>query len=346
MLGIEGVEYHFVLCKERTGSSLLTLMMNLNEAVLAVSEETFSYYLFPKYGDVRNWSDDLIKEFFSDFLLMHKKSLELYFDDSDKVLDNLLQVENRDIGYHDMVKILQFNFFPLKEKSLVKCVVDKQIDYTFHLKTLMKRFPSSKYVILVRDPRDNVEACIRRKMGRSMSVVYQAELWNSHYREFLPYLDDDRFLMVRYEDVITDSETVLRGVCNHLGISFSPDMVNHEGVFEDLLQSKSDKLDSNFETNIRKFHKGLLSPKDKSKIGKYKDVFSVSEIRKIEASTNELAKKFGYEIPKVHEPFSIKEKCLAILANADRNWLLKLYSHIPVSLKLALKKRKANLVNE
>lgn len=318
-------------------------MLNLNDHVLAVSEETFSLYLFPKYGKVTEWTDELIKGFFKDFLLMNKKSLELYFDDADKVLEELLSIENRKIDYLKMLEELQMRFFPLKDKSNVNTIIDKQIDYSFHLKHLQRVFKSSKIVVLVRDPRDNVEACIRRKMGRSMSVAYQAALWKSHYIEFLNYLDNEDFLAVKYEDMILKPKETLVMVCDHLSIPFEEKMLEHEGVFEQLIGSRAEQLDPQFESEIRKFHDGLLSPKDSSKIGKYKKAFSDSEIATIEMITGDVAGRYGYHFSSPPVSISVKDRCLMLLAELDRSWLLKFYYRIPVFVKLWLKKGKKDI---
>ena len=46
---IERIPIHFILCTERTGSSLLSLMLNISPKVLSPSEEPFALFLYNKY---------------------------------------------------------------------------------------------------------------------------------------------------------------------------------------------------------------------------------------------------------------------------------------------------------
>ena len=46
---LDAIQIHFVLCTERTGSSMLSLMLNLNQEVISPSEEQFALYFYKKY---------------------------------------------------------------------------------------------------------------------------------------------------------------------------------------------------------------------------------------------------------------------------------------------------------
>lgn len=324
---------------------MLSVMLNKSETVLSVSEETFSLYLYPKYAKVKFWNDKVIKNFYNDFLLMNKKSLELYFSNKETVLNRLLSLENRNFGYEEMCKYIHLNFIPLKEKSLINTIIDKQIDYTFHISTLLERFPNSKITVLTRDARDNVEACVRRKMGKSLDICYQATLWNDHYIETLPYLNDSRFLFVKYESLILDSVDTMQRISAHFNIPFKMDMVEHEGGFEELLESQSSKLNEGFEEKIRDFHAGLLSPKNKDKIGAYARVFTQEQILKVNSITSDVSRKLGYSIKGEICTFDQNEKKEIAKAHRDRRDILRLYMKLPVWVKLLAKRLRREPVN-
>ena len=46
---LDAIQIHFVLCTERTGSSMLSLMLNLNQEVISPSEEQFALYFYKKH---------------------------------------------------------------------------------------------------------------------------------------------------------------------------------------------------------------------------------------------------------------------------------------------------------
>jgi hypothetical protein len=106
------------------------------------------------------------------------------------------------------------------------CVVDKQPYNTIRLPLLAKLFPRAKILFCVRDPRDVVLSCFRRRFlindsnlqlltleGAAKfydSVMQLAEL----YREKLS-LD---LLEVRHEELVADFEAQSRRICTFIGI--------------------------------------------------------------------------------------------------------------------------------
>ncbi|MCB9188354.1 MAG: sulfotransferase [Flavobacteriales bacterium] len=333
------VKLHFILSKERSGSTLLSAMLNKSPNVVSVIEETFSFYLYPKYGRVDFWTDQLVEEFYQDFILLNKQSLGDYYVSKEDTLSSLLSVKDRYYDYLTMCKYLHLHF--LMQKKDASVIVDKQLEYLFFFSEMMELFPDSKIVVLTRDPRDNVEACVRRKLGKDLNVVYQSALWNDYYQEVLKYGKSERVIDVKYEDLIRYPEKVLRVVSDHFGIEYNRDMLLYSNSFSDVKQGN---IQNKYVDNMEGFQDGLTRGLDLGNIGKYKSAFTETEIRKIESVTRKNAAYFGYEFEDLGIALSLGDKLKIWKAKIQKKWLMKIYKVLPVWVKIGIKKfkRKVN----
>jgi hypothetical protein len=105
---------------------------------------------------------------------------------------------------------------------------DKCPDYSEKIPTLAMMFPEAKFIHLVRDPR--AVACSLIKHNWGPSTYWQAARWWA-YKVGMATVDMDilgphRGLTVRFEDVVGDPETTLRGVCQFLDLDWQPGMID------------------------------------------------------------------------------------------------------------------------
>lgn len=94
---------------------------------------------------------------------------------------------------------------------------------------LFAALPDLKVIHMIRDPRDRYEASLAkwpegrgRAGGAAARFAYSAGLATSNQKRFGP----DRYLIVRFEDLIADPEKTVREVCQFLGEQFHPEMMS------------------------------------------------------------------------------------------------------------------------
>jgi hypothetical protein len=114
----------------------------------------------------------------------------------------------------------------------VACLVDKQPYNTIRLPLIAKLFPTAKILFCLRDPRDVVLSCFRRRFALNdpnvqlLSLEGAAKLYDSVmrlaeiYRARVP-LD---LIEVRHEELVADFDGATRRVCDHIGIAWTQDM--------------------------------------------------------------------------------------------------------------------------
>lgn len=338
---LDAIELHFILCTERTGSSLLSLMLNLHPDILSPSEEPFALYFWSKYKNKTHWEEKDILDYVDTFFLMAEKNTDLYFSKKKVFLQNLL-IHKHILNFNRLIKLTYLHFLDVKDKSSITHIVDKQIKYFFHIPELRKLFPEASFIVLVRDVRDNIVSKQNRKMYGRSNPLFLSYLWRDTYRNSKHLADD--YLVIKYENFVRQPHVELQKICQHLKIDFQEKMLETEGVFVSFLEQKEKDVDPAFMNHLKNFHSGLILKPSEFKIGQYKqlELPVILEINSICA--NEL-RLFGYEdTVEIKAPNRFKQIYYFILAKCYREWLLKIYRRIPLSIKQMIKKwkRKSN----
>ena len=77
---LDEIQVHFILCTERTGSSLLANMLNMHPELIVPSEEPFALYFRKKYQHKTHWTESELIHFVDVFftLFASKTSLILF----------------------------------------------------------------------------------------------------------------------------------------------------------------------------------------------------------------------------------------------------------------------------
>ena len=108
---------------------------------------------------------------------------------------------------------------------------DKTPGNVLHLPLLADLFPEAVFVHLVRDGRDVAPSFV--ELGWSRSIGEAALHWRLRVlrgRRTGARLGPDRYLEVRYEDLVEDPEAVLRGIAAAIGLDFHPAMLDHRAA--------------------------------------------------------------------------------------------------------------------
>lgn len=338
---IQALSLHFILGKERTGSSMLTAMLNQNEKVLSPSEEPFLIYFHNKYKNKKKWSENQIEMLLKKFWLMHEKSLEFYFSSFEDALHSMIQLtKNKEISYLDLCKCIYLQFLPHKEKSNIESIIDKQLKYPFYLKKLYRISPNSKIIFIVRDPRENVIRSINRKLGKQ-DISYQAQVWLEYFKNIqkAKNIFKENVLVIKYEDLVIEPKKTLQLVCHHFQIGYHENMISFSESYQTFLETKS-IINPDFANKLANFHSSLLKPLDKEKIRSWEKHKHKKDIKTIERITFKLASELGYDIPIPSKKLTVRNRLMMISAKFNKTFVLKLYLTIPFNIKIYIKKRK------
>lgn len=307
--------------------------------MLSPSEEPFALFFYEAYKNKTTWSDAELHRFIDEFWLIAEKSLELFFTSKEKLF-KALQPHKAHLPYSLLVQLIYLQFIEPKPKEDVRLIVDKQIKYFFYLPQLLTVFPDSKFIVLTRDPRVNAQRKKLRNLNSGSDAIYLSALWRNTYGNVLYLKQQHKAVkIVRYEDLVSDPESTIRSVCDFLGISFMPAMLKTEGVYESFLSYQENKLEKQHVDHLKDFHSGLFMSINTDKVALRDNEIDETVNNKIITLTGPLLKELGYELNGSGEGIlSLNDRFQIVKAYLYRPLLIRFYLHIPLSIKLMIKK--------
>jgi hypothetical protein len=173
---------------------------------------------------------------------------------------------------------------------------------TENIAALSMLFPEAYFLIVTRDVRD---ICLswKRKWGKDM--IWCASKWANRMAkgwEAAQKLSSEKYLFVKFEDILSDTEVVCRGICQLLDIPFSDRMLEHHKHTSEAIDGKL-----NYGEPIKRDNKQ-----------KWRDHLPDRTAKRIEEIAFETMNIFDYEIAFAFapEPISRGEKLRGMLKDA------------------------------
>jgi hypothetical protein len=276
------MQFDFLICSERSGSNLITKILDSHPEVCGPSPSHIMRGMVPnlyRYGDLS--------------LESHWNTL---VEDAAELLKNKIGFWESDVD----ADILKENLSPGSFAALFRFVYEREAAaqgkrrlfvkenhaYSFAGFTL-SHFPESRYVWMVRDPRDM--ALTWKEAGSAYGEVKTGtEVWRKDQRESLRLraclADQDRMLMIQFEDLLSHTEETVHTVCRFLQLPYDTAMLDfHERPNTDI---NSKRLTS---------WKDLNKPIIKNNFNLFRKRLSEAEIRYIEAYCRDEMQALGYQ---------------------------------------------------
>ena len=338
---LDSIPIHFILCTERTGSSLLASMLTMNPSLIVASEEPFALYFLGKYGNIIAWNESRIKAYVDDFFSLFEKNAALYFEHKDR-FTQCLMAHAPILNYDRLIKLTYLNFYDcdIKNKDSIKVILDKQMKYVFHKEEITRLFPSASFLILTRDVLKNIEAKARRGIDFFSHPYYLSNVWKLTYEETLRF---PRTQILTFETFISDPEAALRTLNTFWGVSFESSQLNYQIGFSALIANRKHLLSPQYLEKITDFHRGILdtSPRSKQRTA---NPLSEKHQAVILKQTSETNKKLGYATPSTPIKLNLWDRLswtfYRILALLFRPYLWRAYRLVPLKLKCIIRRRK------
>ena len=272
----------FIVGTERSGTNLLRMILNTHSQIAVPHPPHIMKNFFalePKYGDLTQ--DAAFKKLIGDVV----KSIELHTYPWDFTIDQN-EVFNKALG-RDLFSVFaqtydQYLRFENKETWCCKSTFMIR-----HIAEAKKYYPKAKFIYMVRDGRD-VSVSARKSIFNHFNIWFTAHLWREEQRTALYWLNKlgkEQVHLLPYEDLLTNSENTVKGICGFLGKDFEPEMLNY---FETKEAAKSSAISDSW--------KNTSQPIMRKNFGKYKKSLSKEEILIFESVCFQEMDQLGYEL--------------------------------------------------
>lgn len=193
----------FLVGAERSGTTLLRLMLDNHPEIAFQHEFELSVEKLPEDG---GWPD--LREF-HEYLRLYRFASFRY--EIDETLD-----------YPSLIKSM------LEQKRTRDGKPRLGGTVHLHFDRIPRLWPDATFIKLLRDGRDVARSNIG--MGWAGNVYFGVDRWiiaENLWAKLKSTIDPDRWIEVRYEDLVADPVRELTRICDWVGVAFSPKMLEY-----------------------------------------------------------------------------------------------------------------------
>ena len=276
---------HFIqiIGTQRSGSNLLRAMLNQLPEIAAPHPphilETFEP-LLPLYGELDHSAafDALVQDVCL-WVELNPVPWQNEKLDRDKIKDRCRRKSLVELFYQ------VYAYYAETQKSTYACC--KSMVNVHRYKDLEQAGLQPYYIWLHRDGRD-VACSFKKTLVGEKHVYHIARQWKADQVKALEVdqkIPARRFIKVRYRDLITDPEAVLKSICAFLMVAFDRNMLNYFQAEESIKTARSGIMWQN-----------LSQPIITGNYDKYLKELTPEEISIFEKAAGDMLEKLGYSV--------------------------------------------------
>jgi hypothetical protein len=180
---------------------------------------------------------------------------------------------------------------------------DKTPANVFHIERIERLLPEAHFIHIIRDGRDAAESLRNQWFSPGNKMETQAKFWARHVLAAQASASKVRkYLEVRFEDLILDTEATLSKVCDFIEIDFAGAMMDYHEHAPKRLQEHQGRefADGMVLTKARRFNQQIRTtlPPQKQLVFGWRRTMSLAEIREFQSVAGALLGALGYDVIK------------------------------------------------
>lgn len=266
----------YVAGLERTGTSLLYALLASHPRLAMTRRTNLWTYFYDQFGDLDR--DDNLDRCLR--MMMRYKRLAVLEPDEERLRAEFLE------GPRTYARL-----FALLEQQVADRLGkprwgDKSLHTERYADPIFEAYPEARIVHMIRDPRDRYASVLARWKTRRGGVgagmaewLSSAALAHSNQTTY-----PDRYMVIRYEDLVAEPETLLREICDFIGEEYTDHMLTMDGA--------ADFRDQGANSSYGSRRAGKIST---DSIGRYSTVLSRRQVAFIERVAREEMRNFDYQ---------------------------------------------------
>ena len=190
-------------------------------------------------------------------------------------------------------------FSHIQESHNVRYIAEKTPDNVLQFDQLNELFPDAKFIHVIRNPLDVAASYLKvgQRINRELpddapakSVIHSSKKWMMALRNSSKNIElmnalGNRYLEIRFEDIINDSSTYARKITNFIGVDYQPSMI----MTDRPLKGDSLEFTGEFYTK-EEYIRGI----DKNNTDKWIKVLSKEQVKSILSITKNEVVRLGY----------------------------------------------------
>lgn len=272
----------FIVGRGRSGTSLLVTMLNQHPLIAIPPEAMFVMILYNKFAKYKRMSNKRICTFYEHLWI--EKCMNRWKMDKEELKKDLLEMAEN-ASFSDLCRLVYYHYGKAHNKTENVVIGDKNPHYSYFIKELNELFPEAKYIYVTRDYRDNILSFknVSFDLNLTTLLAYRWKYYNETVLK-LKSICPEKFLTLKYEQLLTDPKKQLEDICHFLEIDFCEDMLEY-------YKNKSDKAPE----FVAEYHQNLKKPIIRKNFDLWKKRMKEEDIIKADLICQNTGKKLGYE---------------------------------------------------
>ncbi len=262
----------FIVGSARSGTTLLRIMLNAHPDVAVPPESRFVTELWPGRNEID--VDDFLAE-----LGEHR-----LFKAWDLPVDSVrAELHAKRVPYAEAVEAAHRAYAKKRDKNVYG---DKTPRYVEDISLLAELWPRSRFIHQLRDGR-NVALSYGDVPFGPKDLGGTARLWRSRVSAGIEAgrrLGDERYMEIRYEDLVSNFEGSAKLICDFLGITYDEAMLDYTERARDDILPRAAKYNPNVSKRV-----------DEARKRSWQESMPDSQVRIFEAIAGDLLEDLGYE---------------------------------------------------
>jgi hypothetical protein len=266
----------FIAGPDRSGTTLMFALLASHPNLSMVRRTNFWRYFHRRYGDLSDPAN--LDRCIGD--LVRYKRLRPLAPDAERLRREFLA------GPPTYGRLLALVHEHHAERQGKERWGDKSLHSEHHAARIFAEFPDARIVHMVRDPRDRYASTIKRHGRNVHRPAAAAARWRMSTKAAKRNAArwPDRYLRVRYEDLVRAPDTTMRLVCSFIGEPYVPEMLAMAGVPTHTVAGAN--------SSFGDLEPGAISTKG---IGRYRTLLSPEELRFLETTLGRAEESVGYQ---------------------------------------------------
>lgn len=291
-------QLHFIVGIGRSGTTILSNILNKYDVVHCMPEANFLVFFLHKYQHLKKINKkevDFIFEEIELYTLSHPLvGWDFKIDEVKKNIYNKIN-ENVYLTYKDLCLLIYKEFKTQgvdKKKSQI--LIDKNPSYSLFINDISKFMPESKFIWIIRDYRANILSRKQSIYLKSPNIVFNAIRWKLYNKEIQSFAKKNtkKVLLVKYEDLITNYNYEIDKITKFLEINLES-KTNIKNTLQKINTDDYNILPQFKERFVKKYS-DLNKELNSDRQNVWREKLTKKEIKLADAICAKTASKYGY----------------------------------------------------
>jgi Sulfotransferase family len=280
----------FVCGVTRSGTTLVRLMLDAHPEV-AIPGETHWVPKLIKAQERRKQSAEEL----ADLIIDHKRWGDFHLDAS-QLRERFAALDP--VTAADAIRAFYMLYAEREGKSRYG---DKTPGYVREMRRIQRVLPEARFVHVIRDGRDVSLSHLRMNWGPE-TYAESARLWRNRVRKARKMAPSiEHYMEIRFEELVADTEGVVRRVCDFVELDFDPAMLDYHERAEGRLAEKARELPRRNRppqpaAARLDSHRLAKEPPRSDRVGMWREQMTPEEVAEYEAVAGDILLETGYEL--------------------------------------------------